>query len=158
MKKLATLIILFNIFTSCSQKESESKLQKMKWVLGNWKYSSADGDMYENWTKVNDSLYSAESFMIVNHDTVFAETISLRQTQQVLLYIPSVRDQNNGKPVSFTLTSDVDNTFTFSNPNHDFPQRIIYSNPHPDTLHAIVEGLEEGKFRKEEFVMARINN
>jgi hypothetical protein len=45
--------------------------------------------------------------------------------------------------------------WTFENPEHDFPQRIIYRLETGDALYARVEGTENGKFNKEEFYLKR---
>lgn len=149
------IIGLLLIITACNNNHDVSKLEKMSWILGEWKNTTSEGATYEIWNKINDSLYIGESFMLVNKDTVFSESISLKQSETVLFYIPSVRNQNSGAPITFKLTSDHNNQFVFENPEHDYPNRIIYSNPHPDTLRTVVEGKEEWKERKEELVLIR---
>ena len=73
-----------------------------------------------------------------------------------LFYIPTVKNQNNGEPVSFKLVSGKNGEFVFENKQHDFPQRIIYRNPNPDSLYARIEGYQQGKVHKEEFpIMSR---
>ena len=93
--------------------------------------------------------------MIVKNDTVFKENISLVSQQDELLYIPAVSGQNNNQPVVFRCVSNNAGAMVFENKEHDFPQRIIYLNKRPDSLYARIEGTEKGKFRKEEFFMAR---
>lgn len=141
--------------TADSDSSQQNKLDQFKWIIGSWQNISSDGELYEIWTKTNDSLYSGYGFMLLNNDTVFSEKISLQLKGNDLLYIPTVKNQNNGEPVSFKLVSDINGEFVFENKEHDFPQRIIYSNPNPDSLYARVEGDQQGKFHKEEFPMSR---
>lgn len=131
------------------------KIEKLNWLAGSWKNISENSTLIENWTKINDSLYSGNSFVIENKDTVFSEKISLQLIGADLFYIPAVADQNNGQPVSFKLISDGNEEFIFENKEHDFPQQIVYKNPRPDSLYARIEGMVQGVFRKEEFFMKR---
>jgi hypothetical protein len=132
-----------------------SKIRQMEWIIGKWENITRDGSLYEIWTKTNDTIYSGRSFMIANNDTVFSERISLELKKNELFYIPTVCDQNNAQPITFKLVSNEKNEIIFENKEHDFPQRIIYTNSNPDSLYARVEGNDNGKFRKEEFFMKR---
>ncbi|MGB4774266.1 MAG: DUF6265 family protein [Daejeonella sp.] len=132
-----------------------NKIQQLEWLIGNWKNSTVNGQLYEIWTKRNDTLYSGHSFMITKGDTAFSERITLQLKEGNLFYIPIVSDQNKGKAVSFKLISDTKGEFVFENKEHDFPQRIIYKNPVPDSLFARIEGNVDGKFKKDEFPMTR---
>ncbi len=132
-----------------------SKIKQMEWVIGKWENISRDRNLYEIWTKTNDTIYSGRSFMIANNDTIFSERISLELKNNELFYIPAVSAQNNGQPIPFKFTSSENTEIIFENREHDFPQRIIYKNPKPDSLYARVEGNDNGKFRKEEFFMKR---
>lgn len=157
------LLLLIISCNSSTIKENEmnestavvSKIRQMEWVIGKWENISAEGSLYEIWTKTNDTVYSGRSFMIVNNDTVFSERISLELKKNELFYIPTVSDQNDSQPITFKFVSSENNEIIFENKEHDFPQRIIYTNPKPDSLYARVEGNDNGKFRKEEFFMQR---
>ncbi|NTV83240.1 MAG: hypothetical protein HGA23_02935 [Bacteroidales bacterium] len=131
------------------------KLQQLEWLQGSWANISEEGQFYETWSKVNDSVYSGLSFMIVKEDTVFSEAILLESIGNELFYKVSVSDQNNEQAVSFKLISLASGEFIFENKEHDFPQRIIYKNPLPDSINARIEGTVEGVFRVEEFPMKR---
>jgi hypothetical protein len=130
-------------------------MEQMGWVIGEWESQRGNTQLHEVWIRVNDTLYLGKSFMLAGSDTVFAESIRLELVNNQLHYTPTVRDQNGGMPVTFTLTSGQGHELVFENPNHDFPQRIIYANPSPDSLHARIEGLDNGTFRKVEFLMRR---
>lgn len=95
-------------------------------------------------------------FFISGKDTVFSEKLELKQVGQDLFYIPTVADQNGGKPVPFKFSGIDKGEYLFVNAEHDFPQRIIYKNPQPDFLSARIEGQKDGKFRKEDFNFLKI--
>ncbi|OFY83929.1 MAG: hypothetical protein A3F72_07805 [Bacteroidetes bacterium RIFCSPLOWO2_12_FULL_35_15] len=132
-----------------------TKIKQMEWVIGSWENLSVKGDLYETWTKIDDSTFAGRSFMIVQNDTAFSEKISLEFRNKNLFYIPTVRNQNKELPVLFKLISIEKGELIFENKEHDFPQRIIYKNPSPDSLYARIEGKENGELKKEEFAMTR---
>jgi hypothetical protein len=160
--KLIYVCLLISII-SCNNTQTKqedsvnnfSQLQQLEWLLSQWQNSSPEGDFYESWIKTNDTSFTGTSLVIARGDTVFSESILLHQIGDNVYYSPTVSDQNNAQPVSFKLISNTNGIFVFENKEHDFPQRIIYSNPQPDSLYARVEGNHNGIFRTEEFGMKR---
>jgi hypothetical protein len=59
------------------------------------------------------------------------------------------------QPTPFRLTAHDAKTLVFSNPAHDFPQRIEYRRTGPDTLEATV-GMIDGKGHKLVFKYVRV--
>ena len=49
------------------------------------------------------------------------------------------------EPTTFRSIELRDRRVTFENPEHDYPQRIIYSQPSADQLSARIEGVEDGE-------------
>lgn len=111
--------------------------------------------MFEEWKKSDDSTFIGRSFVVVQNDTSVLETLSIELKLNELYYIPVVYDQNNRLPISFKYISNTGGQITFENMEHDFPQRIIYSNPNIDILLSRIEGLYNGEFRKKEFTLTR---
>ncbi len=132
-----------------------SQIEKANWLLGSWQNISKDGALFEIWEKKNDSTLTGKSFFIAGKDTVSSETVSLEQRGDKLFYIPTVKDQNNGQAVKFTLTNSTSNKFVFENPQHDFPTKISYTKINSDSLVAEIWGMPNGKERTEQFPMAR---
>lgn len=155
MKKIYVLGSML-LFLSCNPpKESArdlTKIKQMEWVIGDWQNLSKDGDLYESWTKKDDSTFAGKSFMIVNKDTVYSEKVILELRNNDLNYVVSVSDQ---QPVSFKFTVVDKGEIIFENKAHDFPQRVIYKEIKPDSLYARIEGDENGKPRQEEFRMIK---
>ena len=121
---------------------------------GIWQMKDQKGGiMYEEWTKVSDSLYKGENYAISGNKKLVYETVLLKYVDGKLCYAPTVKDQNEGKEVLFPLKeiSDDGKKFTFENIEHDFPQRIIYHFKKKSLLEAKVEGVVEGKERSSEF-------
>ena len=143
--------------SSCHDKSANKfeKLQKMEWLVGTWEQKLPDGTVTEIWTKENDSTFSGKSYFVKEKDTIHLETIVLSQKIENLLYIPTVAGQNNDEPVTFKSTLEADNTFTFENPTHDYPQKIIYKKISNDRLIATISGKQHGKQTQESYSMTK---
>lgn len=157
MKKLFVLIAGISFFlSSCiSNEPKESELEKFDWLLGSWSDITEERELYENWTKVNDTLFEGKSFMLLYQDTVFIETILIQSIGDDIFYTPAVSDQNEGKAIPFKLVLWLNGEFFFENKEHDFPQRIVYTNPQSDSLYAYIEGEENGQYHKIEFFLKK---
>jgi hypothetical protein len=54
------------------------------------------------------------------------------------------------------LTSSNGSVFTFENPLHDFPRRIVYELVNNDSLHAWIDGGPEGTGKRNDFYYKRV--
>jgi len=159
MKKVFTIIGISILLVSCNSKEiNKTEIEKLDWLIGNWINFSKEKQLYEKWEKVNDSTLYGESYFLVNQDTIFFETITLEQKGSDLYYIPSVSNQNDMRPIPFKLISIENKKFIFENREHDFPQRIVYSNPQADSLYVYIEGTKDGEYRKTDFPFKKANS
>lgn len=156
--KMAILIMAIAIVV-CSWKNHQDKLiKKMEWLIGTWENKTQKGSIYETWQKIDDTELSGKSYVLRGKDTIIFENIRIAERQGNLLYIPSVKNQNNGQPVSFTLNESSLNTFVFKNTEHDFPQVISYNKITPDSLLAEISGTKNGQFQKRAFPMKKITH
>ena len=146
------------MFISCQNKSEKKfdKLEKMNWLLGNWENEMPEGVLTETWTKENDSTFSGTTYFIINkEDTVHSETIILKQLNDELVYRPTVKGQNNDEPVDFKLSSESENSFSFENPKHDYPQKIVYKKVNETNLVATISGIQQGKQSSESYPMKK---
>lgn len=145
-------IILFSSCQEVKRGKGAKSLEQLSWMQGTWKMDTPEGVLQEQWTVANDTLWQARSYMTSQTgDTLFQETIDLKQTEGSIYYIPTVPSQNGGKPVSFKATKASADEAIFENSMHDFPQRIIYKRTSDTTIVAAVEGQEGGQHKREEF-------
>ncbi len=146
------------MFISCQNKSEKKfdKLEKMNWLLGNWENEMPEGVLTETWTKENDSTFSGTTYFIINkEDTVHSESIILKQLNDELIYRPTVKGQNNDEPVDFKLSSESENSFSFENPKHDYPQKIVYKKVNETNLVATISGMQQGKQSTESYPMKK---
>lgn len=156
-------LLLFTIF-ACSNPSSTTKqeaaaytqLAFAKRMLGNWQNQFPEGIATESWELLDDSTYTGKSLVVIGKDTVSSESIQLQQRGTEVSYIPTVKEQNGGKPIPFLLTSSSENQFVFENPEHDFPQKISYTFFSNDSLVAEISGNINGEQKAEQFPMKRI--
>ncbi|MBG6111265.1 hypothetical protein IWX84_002149 [Flavobacterium sp. CG_9.10] len=157
MKNKATVILLFLSFFACKNSDSneKDKIKLSRWLLGNWENKTPDGNLSENWKKVNDSTFQANSYFIKGKDTVHFESILLNQKGEQLTYNATVKGQNNNKPVTFKLTNSTEKQLFFENPKHDYPKKIIYTQIADDSLVTEISGILQGKPSTEKYIMLR---
>lgn len=169
MKKYLLFIFLPLLLNSCKnnseaekpETEIEAKyferINQLQWLLGTWTNETIAEFSQETWSKENDSTYTAYSFVEIDSKVVFAETMALEQKTDSLFLTVVTANQNDAIPVTFKLISSEKGQFIFENKNHDFPERIIYTNPVKDSLHAWIEGTVNGEAKKVDFYFSRKN-
>ena len=98
------------------------------WLKGTWSMPKPNGSFrLETWESKGPNALSGIGMKVLNGDTTYLESIELYADQKEIWYVPTVPDQNNRQPVPFKLVTSTDLQFIFENPEHDFPQRIIYT-------------------------------
>lgn len=169
MKKLLYLVFFLFLLGSCKNnpdvkpieservvKEYDNILQ-LQWLLGTWVHESKSQFSKETWIKENDSTLSSYSYTQVGNDTVFAETMLLQQKEGNLFLTAAEADENNRTIVTFNMIPSEKGKFVFENKEHDFPQRIIYTNPTQDSIHAWIEGTINGMSKTVDFYFTKKN-
>lgn len=169
MKKYLLFLALPLLLISCkniSEKDNSEKnitsekvetIDQLQWLLGTWTNQNGEEFSQETWSQENDTTFTAFSFTQIKKETVFAETMALEQKADSLFLTVATANQNDKKPITFKMISSENGKFTFENKRHDFPERIIYTNPAKDSLHAWIEGTVNGEPKKMDFYFSRKN-
>ena len=169
MKRILQATICVILLASCGETRTEeqqataeappvqeSRLAKIKWILGSWQMNSEYGTATEDWHEINADEWNGAGFFIDKKgDTLFSEGLRLASQNDTLWYLPTVPGQNDGKEVRFREAKLSDSEVVFENPAHDFPQRIVYHKTSDTSILAYIEGKDKGKDRKEEFHFIR---
>lgn len=172
MRNLILLVFLSVLMSSCKndvERDNESletpnkveankyeKLNELQWLLGNWENEDDGMISKEKWSKTNDNTYKGMSFRLLRSDTVFAEKMVLQEGNDgLIMTVTTLEGKKEVDPVSFKLVSPDKRKFIFENKNHDFPQRIIYTNPQKDKIHAWIEGDVLGEKQRIDFHFTR---
>jgi hypothetical protein len=154
-KTTLTLLLLATVSCKNSESNEKEKIKSANWLLGKWENKVDESSLSENWKKLNDSTFQAESFFTKDKDTLHFETITLQQKGENLIYSATVKGQNNDKPVSFNMTSETEKKLVFENPKHDYPQKITYTLINKDSLVTEISGIQLGKSSSEKFGMKK---
>ena len=147
----AAVLACLIVPAAASQSEGIGDLE---WLVGTWARSG--GRIEETWRRLGDTLLEGASYI------VDGETGTKRQDEWILLtsmdgdvyYITKPR--GNPEPTAFQLVATGDDTATFENRNHDFPQRIIYKRVGEAAMTVTIEGPgENGETRSIDFAYER---
>ncbi len=131
---LVFILFLMFITTGCNNPEVEGNDQGLlKWLTGNRADTSLG--FYEGWKTSGDTLLTGYGYQLVNKDTIFRESLSIRKTGATWNYI--VRHGN--EETSFRLINTPGDSLVFDNPGNEFPKRITYLNQPEGNIMVIIE-------------------
>ncbi|AQX85603.1 hypothetical protein I6H88_01385 [Elizabethkingia bruuniana] len=155
VKIFLSAIIVVSIVSSWAH-YSVKPIDNAMWLIGTWENKTSRGSVYESWKKINENELAGKSYAVKGADTIIFEMVQLKQEGENLYYIPTVRNQNNGEPVSFKAYTITDHKMVFGNPEHDFPQSVSYTKVNADSLVAEISGVKNGNVRHQTFPMRRL--
>jgi hypothetical protein len=89
------------------------------------------------WTRAEGGLLLGVSRTVRDGRAVWFEHLRIVEQGDSLLYIAHPSGQ---REAAFLLVESDSSTLSFANPLHDFPRRITYHFPGPDTLAVAIEG------------------
>jgi hypothetical protein len=121
-------------------------------LVGQWVDDPGEDStiFHEEWERLDPRHYQGLGFVMLGNDTVSIEHLNIHLTDTGTFYAAEIPTQNEGKPVYFKLTSAND-SLVFENPQHDFPQRIVYQPQEPSGWIAFVSGAMQGQQRMMQF-------
>ncbi len=126
---------------------------RMAWMEGHWAGVTGEVQMEEHWTS------AAGDGLVGMHKDVKAGRISGFEFFRIESHPDGVYYMTSpgGAPATpFKLVEQGERRVVFENAAHDFPQRILYWSPHPDTLCARIEGTINGKSRAKDWRWPRV--
>jgi hypothetical protein len=152
-----TLLVLF-VLVLCANTHAQYTIRDFEPLYslsGKWRMETKKGFLIEEWHKLNDTTLQNKSYRVNGKDTVLQETVLLKLSNGAISFTPSLPDQNEGKPVTFSLVAVRNKSFVFENKKHDFPQQIIYS-PAKKALKVMIRGNTENGFREIPFSFVKM--
>ena len=134
---------------------AEGDLEKLAWLSGCWKSQSAEAGSGEQWTPIAGGTMLGTSRTVKQGKTVEFEFMQLRYLpDRTLAFVAQPSGQS---ATVFPLLRISDREAMFENPQHDFPQRVVYARDGETRLLARIEGLRRGVLRVIEFPMVRVS-
>ena len=152
MKVSLSIFCLF-LFASLAAAQDVSRLS---WLSGCWQSDAKSETNFvsEIWTKPAGETMFGIGRTIKNGKTTAFENLRIVRQDGTLFYIARPSDAKVDTP--FKLKTLSEKEAIFENPEHDFPQRIIYRLGENNTLVARVEGTKNGKTSGFDFPFVRI--
>jgi Domain of unknown function (DUF6265) len=136
------VLLIFFLFISMSDSQDkntiENPIEKLSWIVDRWVSNDEESITYENWEMEDDTTFSGESYTVKNGDTVFNEQLKIEKIAEDVYYTAIVK--HNPDPVHFKLVELGENKVVFENPEHDFPNKIMYMLKKDGSLYARIEG------------------
>lgn len=132
------LLLFFSAFTSMAPAQAPwAGLQRLN---GTWKKFGVQ--QYEKWEPESANTMRGEGFSLIsNTERDTAERLRIVQQEDGnIVYQATVAGQNAGATIDFPLTFFTTNSWTFENPEHDFPQKIEYWLQDDQTLRVSISG------------------
>jgi hypothetical protein len=129
-------------------------VQQLAWLSGCWKSEEGNRRSTEQWMNPAGDQMLGMSHTVVGTKTREFEFMRIVQEENSDIFF--VAKPSGQKETRFKLTFVSDGEVRFENPEHDFPQRVIYRRD-GDQLVGRVEGTSGGKERMIEFPMRRIS-
>ena len=136
--------------------DGSTNLADLNRLIGIWTRATKRGDAFEEWTKVSERTFEGLAYRTKDRERIITEYLRLEQFGSEIFYTAKV--PQNPYPVAFKLVSFTNSIATFENPHHDFPQKIIYTFKQDGSLHARIEGPQNGETVGIDFLFSRTNN
>lgn len=118
------------------ERMAKPQLPDFSVLEGAWEKRGAYAVVSESWKKLDANYWQGQVVRVEGRDSSLLEELQLEpRGDSTFVYIARVYSQNEGKAIPYTLASfEAGKYFEFHNAGHDFPQRILYELPDPNTL------------------------
>lgn len=126
-------------------------IDQLAWLSGCWTQAQKDGTTEEHWMKPAGGTMLGMSRTVRGGRTTEYEFLQIRDEKGTLAYVA----RPSGQPEAiFPLKTAGTGEVIFENPQHDFPQRIMYRRTSTGVT-ARIEGTRNGQLRGIDFPFAR---
>jgi hypothetical protein len=152
MVKIIPLCLLLSVTLALAQ-EPAFTINELAWLKGCWTSNRNDRTITEHWLKPAGGTMLGISRTVADGKTVEFEFMQIRQeTNGEIRFIA----KPSGQPeATFKLIKGGAREVIFENPQHDFPQRVIYRLQSDGSLLGRIEGVSKGKEKAIDFPMSR---
>jgi hypothetical protein len=121
--------------------EKTSPVSNLAWLAGCWEGNAGGAAYYEQWMRPVGGTMLGMSRTVANDQTVAYEFLRIHEKDGDIYYTANPSGQAQA---SFKLVKYGDREAVFENPEHDFPQRIVYRLEESGALVATTQGMGEG--------------
>jgi hypothetical protein len=162
--KRALLLFALVLLPSCGGSQSHpamlvgdpssaGKLAPLQWMAGAWHGSTNDGETDEMWSMPSGRSMQGLGRTVKDGRTTFFEFMTIEEGDKDVIFTAWPKGR---APTQFRLVSVKPEEVVFENPEHDFPQRIIYTHEADGMLHARAEGRVKGEARTDQYWLRQV--
>lgn len=131
----------------------DDPMARLGWLAGCWELERGNRRTLEMWMAPAGGLMLGSSRTLSGGRLVEWEQVRMSMREGRLIYTAAP----SGQPAAeFAAVAVTDSGFTVENPQHDFPQRIIYARRGADSLVARIEGKTPRGERGVDYPMRRV--
>jgi len=146
------ILIILPLLASGSLDEAVT-VDRLAWLTGCWDSDGGEAGSGEQWSKPGGGSMQGMSRFVRDGKTVAWEFVRIIENEAgSLTFIASPSGQTSH---AFPLASIDTHEVIFEDPEHDFPQRIMYRLLAADRLLGRIEGLSNGQLRGIDFPLTR---
>jgi len=154
-RAISELIAGFSLIAPITSSAQDTELSKLAWLAGCWAAERGDAGSGERWTPLAGGTMLGVGRTVRDGKTVEYEFLQIRRNEEgkvVYIALPSGQAE-----ASFTLTGATEDSATFENLEHDFPQRILYRLFPDGRLLVRIEGNRGGAPSGVDFPLQRVS-
>lgn len=160
MSKRSKLLVMAALFTAACcpaaapnspVPASDGSLPGLAWLAGSW--ATDDGSTEEHWTAPRGGSMMGAGRTVKGDKTVGYEHLRIAGKDGQIAYHAMPVGQ---PPATFKLVEKTDRKLVFADPEHDYPQRVIYEKITDDHLVARIEGTKNGKSDSSSWSLRRV--
>jgi hypothetical protein len=137
---------------------SPQSLEALAWLRGCWEGKVARREFNEQWQSARGGMMLGSSQMVVGQRTQDYTYMRIESRPDGLYYVAV---PSGTKELAFKFAGVEDDkgvkVFTFSNPQDEFPQRIVYRRTEGGLMFAQVGGKVDGKDKEVTYPMHRVD-
>jgi uncharacterized protein DUF6265 len=122
--------------------EPASRIDQLSWMAGSWQGRQGEVEMEESWTAPKGGSMLGLHRDVKQGRTLSFEFLRIAEDKDGIVYHASPEGRS---ATPFRLVEASRERALFANPEHDFPQRILYWKDAEGALHARIEGTQGGK-------------
>ena len=155
MRIIVSAVFILLLSLAAAAQETAFKIADLSWFSGCWRSVAAKGAPVstERWTPLAGAMMMGVSQTVAGDKTVEFESLRIVQDGASVFYI--ARPGENKEDTPFKLVKLGRWEATFENPEHDFPQRIIYRRQGM-RMFARIEGNNNGKAMGMDYPMTKV--
>ena len=149
---MAALATLLAASPATTPQAPTASVQRLAWMAGCWENVKGEARIEEQWMRPGGGTMLGMSRTVVRGKTVQFESMRIAEEGGRLVFTAKPSGQNEASFPSIEVT---DTQVVFADPEHDFPQRILYRREKDGSLYAHIQGKMGTEMKMVEFPMSR---